>query len=239
MKTNPALTRKIFPLVLIIILILTITATSFAAKQERKISHFTELEVSGAFIVALTQGNTEKLLVEANEEDLDNIITEVRSGKLIIKPRNTKFFSNQMQNVRIYLTFTQLVDIEVSGAVEIKGTNVMRFNDLEIESSGASQTNLNLTAEKLNCDISGASSLDLMGNASHFEVDLSGASKLYAQDLTATICEVDASGASSAKVNVVQKLMAEGSGSSSIQYSGNPTVIEKDLSGAASIKKIN
>ena len=95
MKTNPALTRKIFPLVLILALILSISISSFAAKQERKISNFTELEVSSAFIVALTQGPVEKLMVEADEADIDDIITEVRGGKLIIKPRNTNFFSNK------------------------------------------------------------------------------------------------------------------------------------------------
>ncbi|MDY0104654.1 MAG: head GIN domain-containing protein [Lentimicrobium sp.] len=239
MKTNPALTRKIFPLVLILALILSISISSFAAKQERKISNFTELEVSSAFIVALTQGPVEKLMVEADEADIDDIITEVRGGKLIIKPRNTNFFSNKFQNVRIYLTFTQLTDIEVSGAVELKGTNVMKFNDLEIEGSGASKINLNLSAARLNCDISGASSVNLMGSASSFEMDLSGASMLDALDLTATICDIDASGASTAKVKVSQKLMVEGSGSSSIQYAGSPAVVEKDISGAASVKKIN
>jgi hypothetical protein len=239
MKTNPALTRKIFPLFLIIVLILTITVTSFAAKQERKISHFTELEVSSAFIVALTQGTSEKLMVEADEGDLDNIITEVRGGKLIIKPRNSNYFSNKFQNVRIYLTFTTLTDIDISGAVELKGTNVMRFSNLEIEASGASKINLNLSADKINCDISGASSLDLMGSASHLQIDLSGASAFDALDLSVTICNIDASGASSAKVNVSQKLMVEGSGSSTIRYKGTPSVVEKDLSGAASVTKIN
>lgn len=239
MKTNPAHTRKIFPLVLILALILSISISSFAAKQERKISNFTELEVSSAFIVALTQGTTEKLMIDADEADIDDIITEVRDGKLIIKPRNTNFFANKFQNVRIYLTFINLTDIDVSGAVELKGTNVMRFGNLDIEGSGASKINLNLTADKLNCDISGASSLNLMGSASLFETDLSGSSILDALDLTANICDIDASGASSAKVNVSQKLMAEGSGASTIEYSGNPTIVEKDLSGAASVKKIN
>ena len=237
MKTNPSQTRKIFPLLMIILLILAAIAPAFAAKEERKVSRFTELEVSSAFKVILTQGNTEKLLIDASEDDMDQIITEVKGSKLIIRLKSS-VFNRQIAGITIYLTFNTLTDIDISGAVEVKGTNVMSFNDLEIEASGASTVTLNLSAKKLSCDLSGASSANLVGQAARFDLDLSGSSKLDAREFTARESNIDASGASSAQVNVTEKLKVEGSGASNVRYSGNPAIVVSDLSGASSVKKI-
>ena len=221
---------------MVLLFLLAALVPAFAAKEERKVAHFTELEVSSAFKVVLTQGNEEKLLIDASDTDMKEVITEVKGNKLIIRLKTTNF-SRQTGNISVYLTFTTLTDIDVSGAVELKGTNEMRFNDLEIEGSGASTISLNISAKKLECDLSGASSATLVGHADHFDIDLSGASKLNALDITAKVCNIDASGASSAKVNVTEKLRVEGSGASEVQYSGNPTVVETDLSGASSLEK--
>ena len=223
---------------MILLFLLAALVPAFAAQKERKVSHFTELEVSSAFKVVLTQGNTEKLVIESGDIDMSQIITEVKGSKLIIRLKNSTF-SRQNRDIRIYITFTTLTDIDVSGAVELKGTNTMNFNDLKVEGSGASSINLNISAKKLNLELSGASTAVLAGQTGSFDIEISGASKLDAFDVKAKICNIDVSGASSAKVNVADKLKVEGSGASNVQYSGNPAVVESDLSGAASIRKTN
>ena len=236
MKTNPAKTRKIFPVLMILLFLLAALVPAFAAKKERKVSHFTELEVSSAFKVVLTQGNTEKLVIESGDIDMSQIITEVKGSKLIIRLKNSTF-SRQNRDIRIYITFTTLTDIDVSGAVELKGTNTMNFNDLKVEGSGASSISLNISAKKLNLELSGASTAALAGQTGSFDIEISGASKLDAFDVKAKICNIDVSGASSAKVNVADKLKVEGSGASNVQYKGNPTTVESDLSGSATVNK--
>lgn len=236
MKTNPAQTRKIFPVLMIVLFLLAAIVPAFAAQEERKVPHFTELEVSSAFKVVLTQGNAEKLLIDANNDYMNQIITEVRGSKLIIRLKNSTF-NRQNSDIRIYITFTTLTYIDVSGAVELKGTNAMNFNDLKVEGSGASDISLNISAKKLNLELSGASSAALAGQTASFDIEISGASKLDALDVKAKVCNIDVSGASSAKVNVTDKLKVEGSGASSVQYKGNPTTVESDLSGSATVNK--
>ena len=113
----------------------------------------------------------------------------------------------------------------------------MNFNDLKVEGSGASSISLNISAKKLNLELSGASSAALTGQTGSFDIEISGASKLDAFDVKAKICNIDVSGASSAKVNVADKLKVEGSGASNVQYKGNPTTVESDLSGSATVNK--
>ncbi len=238
MKTNPVQIRKFFPLLMTLLFFLAALAPAFAVKEEKKISHFTELEVSNAFKVVLTQGNEEKLLVDASDHDMGEIITEVKGSKLIIKLKESNL-SRQVGGISVYLTFTTLTDIKMSGAVEIQGTNAMSFNELKIEGSGASKISLNIAAKLLNCNLSGASSAKLVGQSARFDIDLSGAPKLNALEYTAKVSNIVASGASSAKVNITEKLKVKGSGASNVQYSGNPAVVESDLTGAASVRKTN
>jgi hypothetical protein len=68
-------------------------------------------------------------------------------------------------------------------------------------------------------------------------VDVSGASTLNTFDLTSQTVEVEASGASTARVNALKSLRATASGASSVRYRGNPATLSNDASGASSVKR--
>lgn len=204
-------------------------------KQERNISSFSGLEVGGAFRVFLTQGDEEKLVVEADENLLDIIETKVRGGTLII---STNENIKQFKTMNIYLTFKDIDDMEISGACHLSGENKFRFNDLDLDCSGASEVDIKLSANSLNMDISGASSVDLFGSAERISLDISGASSLDAYELEMVDCDIEVSGAANARISVNNELSAEVSGASKLRYKGNPKIISHEVSGAGSLKKV-
>ncbi len=204
-------------------------------KQERNISNFSGLEVGGAFRVFLTQGDEEKLVVEADENLLDIIETKVRGGILII---STNENIKQFKTMNIYLTFKSIDDMEISGACHLSGENKFRFNDLDLDCSGASEVDIKLSANSLNMDISGASSVDLYGSVEKISLDISGASSLDAYELETVNCYVEVSGAAGARISVSNELSAEVSGASKLRYKGNPKLISHEVSGAGSLKKV-
>ncbi len=237
MKTITA--KKNFALQILLLLLLGIafSMNAFASKQDRPVKNFNKIEVSGGFNVILTQGTVEKLTIVADDDILPKIITEVRGGTLIIRLENNTWNKNT-KNLTAELTFIHLDGIDVSGAVKITGTNPMKFSKLKIEGSGASKIDLNLTATRLDCNFSGASEITLKGNAPEFEVDLSGASNLEALDFLTRKCNIECSGASDARVYATESLNVEGSGASKITYTGNPSNLDSDMSGASKISKI-
>jgi hypothetical protein len=77
----------------------------------------------------------------------------------------------------------------------------------------------------------------LFGNADEVNLDLSGASDLDAIDLEANKYNADISGAANARIFVKNELTTDVSGASSLRYKGEPSIVNNDISGAASVKK--
>lgn len=203
-------------------------------KQTRELSSFNSLEVGGAFRVYLTQGDKESAVIEADENLMEVIQTEVRGGKLVI---HTSEDIQESRALNVYLTFKSLDQLDISGACHLSSENKLTFENLDIECSGASDVELKMSAKDLDLDFSGASQVNLFGNALSVSLDLSGASDLDAIDLEAEKYDADISGASHAKIYVKNELTTDVSGAASLKYKGEPAVVNNDISGAASVKK--
>lgn len=203
-------------------------------KQERSVSPFTGIEVGGAFKVFLTQGDKESLIVEADENLLDIIETEVHGNTL--KIRTTKDIRDS-KVMNLYITFSDLKSLEISGACHLTGENKFKLGDLEMDCSGASDIMLKLTAANVNLDCSGASQMELYGMAESMDIDISGASHFDASDFEVKLCNADVSGASHGKVFVTDELSADVSGAGSLKYKGDAVLKDHDVSGAGSLKK--
>lgn len=202
-------------------------------KETREVTSFNKIDIGGAFEVYLKQGDNESLVIEADENLLELITTQV-SGKTlkVCTEKNIR----KSKKLNLYITFTDLENIDVSGAVEVKSQNTLKFDNLKIEGSGASDVELELIVDKLEGDFSGASEIELSGSADEFYLDMSGAGELDAYDFEANNVTLDISGAGSARIYAKENLKVRASGAASVKYKGNPRV-DSRISGASSVKK--
>lgn len=202
-------------------------------KEDRSVSGFTSIEVSGAFTVYLYQGKSEALTVEADKNLMQYIVTEVNGDKLEIYTRKKTI--QKFTKMNIYLTFEELEMIDISGAVAIIGEDKMSFDELAIDGSGASEILLNMDVSVFRADFSGASEIELSGEAKTAQFELSGASEIDAYDFIIEHCELDVSGASDARIHVTGNLEVDVSGAASVKYKGSPQ-LNSDVSGAGSLR---
>ena len=204
-------------------------------KETRKVTTFDGIEVSGAFEIILKQGATEEVTVEADANLLPLIHTDVVGSTLKIETRKP---INHVTVMKVYITVKDLKQIDVSGAVDVKTDGRITVSELSFESSGASESKMELAVQKLKLDCSGASKLRFSGSATEVSMDLSGASDIFAYDLLAENYDLDISGAGNAQINVSKKIRAEISGAGSVKYKGSPSDVDQSVSGAGSIKKV-
>ena len=203
-------------------------------KQDRKVSGFTSLDVSGAFKVYLSQGATQSVIIEADDNLMDKIETEVVGGKLRI---STKHHIINAKSLKVYITATQMESIELSGAVDLQTQTRLSGTSLSVDVSGASDSKIELAVQKLEVSSSGGSSLQLIGTATEVKMDVSGAVDLHAFDLLTEKFNLSMSGAGEADINVKNELNADISGAASVRYKGNPAKLVEDISGAGSVRK--
>jgi len=144
--------------------------------------------------------------------------------------------------------------LELSGASGMKGA--IKGNDMDFELNGASNARIDFTATsfsldqsgssnfrgavnspKTSFDLSGASTTEVNGTTTNLVIDASGASNFKGSDFTAVSCKVEATGASSASINVSKEIQATASGGSSIRYDGAASITNIDVTGGSSVKR--
>jgi hypothetical protein len=257
--------KKILGVLLLIISINAVAQKSGliydAHAQKRSVPAFNAIKVSSAIDLYLTQSNVNEVAVSASEDEIrDQIITEVVGGTLIIRlGENGTWFSwkkwgnyqtkayvsikeinalsaSGASNVHVVGTIeSQKMRIKMSGASDLKNAQ-FNIGSLFMEVSGASTFKANTQSTNITIDCSGASNIELKGTADDVAIECSGASDAKLFDLFTKGAIVNASGASSANINVSELLKADATGASSINYKGNPRVQESRNSGASSIK---
>lgn len=204
------------------------------ATQNRTVSGIKGINVGGGFVVELTQGSNEGVRLEAEENLLDNIKTEVRNGVLHIY--NDKGISST-KGMKAFVTLQDLESINISGGAKIIGNSSFKSPSLKLEMSGGSNVKLTIVTDQIKGNLSGASRIELLGKANEIAMQLSGASKMEASELEARQVKVQASGASSVKVYAQEGLDINASGASAVYYKGSPS-ITSDVTSAARVGKL-
>lgn len=201
--------------------------------QSREVSNIKGIDVSGGFVVELTQGSNEGVRLEAEENLMGNIKTEVRNGILHIY--NDRGISTS-KGMKAYVTLKELEKINISGGVKVTGNSTFASPSLKLDMSGGSSVKLAVDTKEVKADMSGASKIELIGKADVLQMDMSGASKVNASELEARDVRVQASGASNAKVYAQEALDITASGASAVHYKGSPS-ITSNVSAAARVSR--
>lgn len=202
--------------------------------ERRSVRGIEAIEVNGSFDVFVKQGNQEELIVEADENLLDIISTEVNSdGTLLIK---TKKSIRNAEKLNVFVTVRSLRAVHVSGAADLEAEGWFQTRDLLIASSGSANIKFpRLEAETVECRSSGSSDIYLAGSTGLLEASMSGSCDLKAAELEAYDCELNLSGSSDARVHASRSLVVNASGSSDVYCSGNPRSRNVQSSGSSDV----
>ena len=182
-------------------------------KQRREIAPFTSISTEGAYEIEFEAQKPVSLEIEADDNILPLITTEVSNGVLRIRSK-TGFSVNKP--IRLKITAPNLEGLSASGAGKI-------------EVSG-------LQNEKFELDSSGAPTIKISGETKALEINANGAGKIDAHKLRALKADVESNGVAKVEVFASEELKATVSGPSQVVYSGDPKVT-KSVNGPGSVEK--
>jgi len=218
--------------------------------EEREIDgiHGVKLATIGNLFIEI--GDKEELIIEAEDNLLDYIETDVRRGILKIDNRRNANLSPRRQ-IRYYLTVKELDEIAISSSGNIKAPDLKarRFaidisssGDLEMGALEATDLEVNISSsgdieiEKLHAgtlevDISSSGNLVIDGGeVEDQDISITSSGDYKARNLESREARVRVSSSGNATVRVSDYLDAQTSSSGDIYYYGNPDVDEHSSS---------
>jgi hypothetical protein len=202
-----------------VLLVLTgcsvVSGSGQVASETRQVSGFTGIDLSGVGEVIIEQGESESLTIEADDNVLPVLTSEVEDSVLQLgrKPRTTVTTRNP---IRYRVTLKDLTRVQLSGSGSVSAES-LRVNALRV-------------------DISGSGTMNLAGSADEQRIAMSGSGQYDAAGLSSRSVEVDISGSGKATVAVTEQLRVDISGSGTVTYSGDPRV-DQSVSGSGRLVK--
>jgi Putative auto-transporter adhesin, head GIN domain len=181
--------------------------------EKRELTPFTAIETTGAFEVEVICQKPVSFEIEADDNILPLIQTEVRDGVLHVK--TTKSYS---------ATGGVLLRISVPDLTSVKSTGAGKFHVSDVKN------------DNFEIDSMGAATVIASGQSKALKISSTGAGKIDAHDLRAQKAEVTVTGAAGVEVNASDELDVTVSGAGRVTYSGNPKV-NKHVSGAGQVTK--
>lgn len=208
-----------------------------SATETRNVSGFHAVQFTTAGDLDIKQGDVESLTIEAGENVLKHLTSEVENGVLVLGFDMTQWPELINVPIKFHLVVKDLDSISLSGAGNIEMNGLVTTN-LKITLSGAGNINIkNVQASMVNTKLSGAGNISLSGKTEMQQAMLTGLGNYQADDLLSKAATVQVTGAGSAQVWVEQELDVTISGAGSVGYYGQPD-ISQDISGLGSVHSL-
>ena len=164
-------------------------------EEVRKLDAFSGIGISVHADVFYTPGNTHEIKIEGDENDVDELITEVEDGYLKIRYPSGKWRVKRSK-LTIHVTSRELEAVKMSGSGLFDCKQDIASDEMELDS----------------------------GNADEMDLRISGSGKLLAEDFEVNEFSAAISGSGSARITAKEDLDVKISGSGKVYYHGDPRV---------------
>ncbi len=182
--------------------------------ENRLLEKFTDINSSGAFEIKITAQKEQSFKIEAEENILPLIITEVKNNTLFVKLKKSVEINKP---IKIVINLRSLNGITHFGSSNYNVKN-LNNNNFELNAHGSGLVTAQGTGEKANYNIYGAGNINM--------------EKFKIIDVQLTV-----QGSATAEIYAEKSLNIEVSGMATVLYSGNPKV-KKNINGLADIRKV-
>jgi hypothetical protein len=186
-----------------------------AAAEARTVAPFDAIELAGSNIVDVHVGGAQSVVVHADDNLLDRVVTEVRGGTLVVGNRNGGFAA--ATRMRVEVTVPKLGEIALSGS----GSVVVDGID----------------AERVAVALSGSGEIRAQGTTTRLDVTVDGSGDARLDELVAADVRAVVSGTGRILVTATRTLDASVPGTGTVVYGGEPEHVRSNVSGIGAVTR--
>lgn len=221
----------------------TVCMAKTVVKEKRETGTFRKISTEGGIDVYFTQNNSYSVVVEADEEYISKIVTEVNGETLVVKWKDRmqprRIFNNMV--VKVHVSAPALTKVSSSGGSDFYAENLKCDESFQLNVSGGADADIkNLTVSgDVDVSVSGGADADIRdlvvtGNSN---ISASGGADCDIENLQTRDCYLSSSGGSDVNVNVSASgnLRARSSGGADINIGGQANEVKVNASGGADV----
>jgi len=194
-----------------------IVGSGVVAQEERNMNNSVdELDISSVIEVTVVQGDEASIVVTADDNILEEIVTRVDGDRLVIDLEGNNY---RDITAEVLITMPDLERVDHAGVSEI---NISGFEDLD----------------RLSFDYSGVGNIIIDGSADKLTLDYSGVGNFKGFDFEVKSLEVDFSGVGDVEITANDLIKGDLDGVGDLEYKGYPE-IDVDVNGVGKIRDRN
>lgn len=171
----------------------SINGSGNITKVTRSVSGFNRVEISGSGQLLISQGNSESLQIECDDNLEPHILSIVDGETLEIGPKKVNL--NPSKPIKYTLFLRNIYALKSSGAIKVK-SNILRTDNLRVEINGSGKFILErIEAQSVEFDINGSGKVDIeSGNSKYQRLSISGSGKFNVSNVKSENVDVKISG---------------------------------------------
>ncbi len=214
------------------------TSTGEIVHEERSVDEFDSIEINNNVNLFISKDSIRKVVVEAGENIITNIITSVENKQLTIRNENTcNWVRSYNKPINVYVSTPYLYKIYYNSSGNVNSLNTLEFDSLKLEAWGGCGT------IELDVDIFlgyfylqlGTSDVHLEGSCGIASMVTGDFGFLDARELQTGFVFIASRSSNDCYVHVVQGLNATIESIGNIYYYGSPKEITTTINGPGSV----
>jgi len=217
----------------------TIEGSGVAATETRTISEFTGIAIEGSGKAIVHFGEEPSIVVDADDNLLAYIETEVEGGTLHLRLRHPEkrvsFRARSPLRFTITTPSINAFSIAGSGSANCADLNTEEFT---IDIAGSGRVVLDdMMCGVLEINIAGSGDVRMSGVAETQSIDIAGSGDVAAGDLRTEKTRIDIAGSGDVTVWATERLRVSVAGSGDVRYYGSPS-LSKSVDGVGKIRHL-
>lgn len=213
-----------------------VTGSGHVIEEERAVSGFDGVRLDTEGNILLQQGERESLVIEAEDNLIAELITEVVGGELVIRTR-PDIELDPTRPISYRLTATDIRSLAIDGSGTILSESI-ETDELELGIDGSGNITIEaLRANRARTSIDGSGDIALFGVVDTELVEMDGSGNYDALELQARSGHAAIDGSGDVRMYVTDELSVEIDGSGDVLVRGDARVSSR-VSGSGTVRRM-
>ena len=193
-------------------------ALSAEVSEVRDVSDFSRIVIESSADINVKAGESQRVEVFAEDDEISAVITEVRGGTLYVSIDDDRRWRRH-HGASLEISVQSLDGVEIDGSGDITVSNA-KSDDFEIE-------------------IDGSGDVDVQGTCGELTISVDGSGDINSKDMKCAKATVDINGSGDVDVYASESMTLDINGSGDVTVYGDPSNVRPTIRGSGDLRFVD